>query len=259
MEENITTKTSLTKNLNKLSWTSVVALNVDANANIKTVLDTESYLYDIKVEAGSGKAVVSGRLGVKVLYIDTDNITNTLTDNQTWTETLTDTSITTDAIINAYNYNIANTILGRDGSLKISCEISINPIMSMNVALASGTGNFENLIVKKSEINTCAIDSVVDTAFDYSVNFETKEPVAKILMYNSSFSPTSVEAEQGKVVVEGKLFSTLIYETAGDESEIKELTDTFALKTAVEANVDEEDVLDILFNIDKSKENIGLP
>jgi len=64
MEENITTKTSLTKNLNKLSWTSVVALNVDANANIKTVLDTESYLYDIKVEAGSGKAVVSGRLGV---------------------------------------------------------------------------------------------------------------------------------------------------------------------------------------------------
>ncbi len=256
MEENITTKTSLTKNLNKLSWTSVVALNVDANANIKTVLDTESYLYDIKVEAGSGKAVVSGRLGVKVLYIDTDNITNTLTDNQTWTETLTDTSITTDAIINAYNYNIANTILGRDGSLKISCEISINPIMSMNVALASGTGNFENLIVKKSEINTCAIDSVVDTAFDYSVNFETKEPVAKILMYNSSFSPTSVEAEQGKVVVEGKLFSTLIYETAGDESEIKELTDTFALKTAVEANVDEEDVLDILFNIDKSKENI---
>ena len=257
MEENITTKTSLTKNLNKLNWTSVVALNVDANANIKTVLDTESYLYDIKTEAGSGKAVVSGRLGVKVLYIDTDNITNTLTDNQTWTETLTDSSITADAIINANSYSISNTILEGSGSLKISCDIRINPIMNMNVALASSTGNYDNLIVKKTEISTCAVDSVVDSAFDYSVNFETKEQVGKILMSNSSFSPTSVEAEQGKIVVEGKLFSTLVYETAGEESEIKEITDTFALKTAVEATVDEEDVLDLLFNIDKSKENIS--
>ena len=50
MEENITTKTSLTKNLNKLSWTSVVALNVDANANIKTSFITQGCMIDGEVK-----------------------------------------------------------------------------------------------------------------------------------------------------------------------------------------------------------------
>ena len=104
MEDNLFSKTSLTKTLNKLSFNSNFSMNVDSNANIKNILDVESYLYDLKAEAGSGKAVVSGKLGVKVLYIDTDNITNTLTDSQTINETLVDPSITADAYINVSNF-----------------------------------------------------------------------------------------------------------------------------------------------------------
>ncbi len=256
MEDNLFSKTSLTKTLNKLSFNSNFSMNVDSNANIKNILDVESYLYDLKAEAGSGKAVVSGKLGVKVLYIDTDNITNTLTDSQTINETLVDQSITADAYINVSNFTTVNSIVSGEGNLKVGCEVNVMPVMYINLAIPNNASNFENLIVKKSEINTLTLNSIIDSAFDYSVNFETKDAISKILMYNASFASEGAHAEQGKTVVEGKIYSTLIYETAGEESEIKELTDVFNLKTAVEANVDADDILDVNFVLDKSKETI---
>lgn len=256
MEDNLTTKTCLTKNLAKQNFNTVLTLSVDANANIKTVLDVEGFLIDSRIDAGSGKATLTGKVGVKVLYIDTDNITNTLTDSQSITETITDSSITTDAYLNATNTNVVCNVLSSDGGLKISCEVSFNPIVYMNMPLPTTATNFENLIVKKSEISTCSISSVVDNNFNYSVNMETKDDIAKILMCNAHFTPESVQAEQGKAVVEGKLYCTLVYESAGEESELKQLTDTFSLKSALEINTEEGDSLDLTFTLDPFKTNI---
>ncbi len=256
MEGNSTTKTSLTKNLNKVNFSSSFTLNVDANANIKNILDVESYLYDLKLDTNAGKAQLTGKLGVKVLYIDTDNISNTLTDSQNISESITDASITADSYINASKYSIANTVSNNDGTVKILCDINIAPIMYLSVALPSIDSNFENLIVKKSEISVCALNSVVDSSFNYSVNLETKDDISKILMYKAFFAPESVFSQQGKAVVEGKIFSTLVYETNGEDSEIKEIADSFNLKTSLDLPVDEGDILDLSFIVDPSQENI---
>ena len=257
MEEQNFTKTCLTKNLSKLNINANFNMSVDANANIKDILDVESYLYDIKVEAGSGKALFSAKLGVKVLYIDTDNISNTISDSQTISETITDPSITQDAFINAMNFSLVNSVLESVGALKVGCEVSVLPVMYLNVAIHNNTSNFENLIVKKSEIETFSINSVISGDFDYSVNFETKDSVSKILMYNANFNCDGVVAELGKLVVEGKLYSTLVYETAGEASEIKEIVDVFNVKTSLPAGVDADDFVDVAFVMDKSRESIA--
>lgn len=254
--EDFLTKTTYVKNLNKLNFNSQLNVNIDANANIKTILDVESYLYDSRVECASGKATINAKLGVKVLYIDTDNITNTITDNANITETLTDASITADSFINLTNVTTTNRVIDSSASLKISCETSVSPILYLNIGLGNNSSNYENLIVKKSEIETCSIGSVVNTNFDYSVNLETKNNISKVLMYNAYFAPSSVSAEDGRAIVEGKIFSKLIYETQNDaDTEIKELSDTFNLKTEIEVpTLSAGDSLDLDFSINKNKE-----
>ena len=65
------------KNLKKVDFNSTLNISVDANANVKTILDINSYLFNIKADCTDGKAIISGKIGVSVLYLDTDNIFNT--------------------------------------------------------------------------------------------------------------------------------------------------------------------------------------
>lgn len=258
MEENKLTQTCFAKNLGKLNFTSIISVSVDANANIKTVLDTESYLYDCSVECVNGKMIVSGKIGVRVLYIDTDNISNTVCDSQSFSETLTDSSITADSIINICNSTSNCTVLQAEGGLKINVDVTIMPVMYLNLALNTGAGGYDNLIVKKSEVTTCAIDQKIDTNFDYTINLETKDAVSKILIYNAHFTPSQVRAQDGSVLVEGKIFSKLIYETISEnESEIKELCNSYTIKTDVPvANLVGESLLDLSFCMDRNKLSI---
>ena len=63
MNENMdSVKIMYARNLNKLSCNIPLSIAVDNNANIKTILDINSYVYDEKVECGNGKAIVSGRV-----------------------------------------------------------------------------------------------------------------------------------------------------------------------------------------------------
>ena len=136
-------KVTYAKNIQKHNFSLVVSLPIDNNANIKTILNVSSYLFDEKVECASGKAVVSGKVGVKVLYIDTDNITNTVTDSLTFSEQIADASISADCFLNLGDVNLLNTVLTSDGALKINCDITFSPTIYMNLALPQNNA-FEN-------------------------------------------------------------------------------------------------------------------
>lgn len=260
MEENQDAiKITYAKNLSKINFNSTINVNIDSNVNIKTILDIDSFIYDKKVESGKGKAVISGKLGVKVLYIDTDNITNTITDSQTFSENIVDSSITNDCIINLTNASIVNNVLSHDGPLKINCEISLSPVVYLNIGIANKASSFDNMVLKKSEINTSTISGKVDTSFEYTTNFETRDNISKILCYNAYFCPISTSATDGGAIVEGKLYSKLIYETNdGENIKIKELNDIFNVKTEINLPFVERDcMLDLTFEINKSMTNIN--
>ena len=253
MEENLDTiKITYAKNLNKLNFSS-------SNVNVKTILNVDSYIFDEKVECGNGKAIITGKLGVKVLYIDTDNISNIVNDSQSFSETFVDESITSDCFINISNASVVGNVLSSDKTLKINCDVNISPTLYLNLALNTSNSSFENMIVKKNEISTNTIACNVDTSFEYATNIETKENVTKILCYDAYFTPSSLTSYDEYAVVEGKLYSKLLYESASDdESVIKEICDTFNLKSEINIpNITKDCLTDFNFSIDKSKENIS--
>ena len=258
MEDNAKiTKITYAKNLQTLNINTVISTPIDANVNIKKIIDVCTYIYDTKTECGNGKAIINGKLGVKVLYVDTDNITNTLTDTQTFSESYTNSTITNDCILNISDCNISHSILSTEGSLKISLDIVINPICYVNLPMNTNT-NFENMIIKKSEIHTNSITQFVNTNFDYTLNFETKENITKILCHNAHYSNTSLTCYDNYAVAEGKLYSTLIFETTeNEETKIKQLNDCFNIKTDISLDgLSADCMMDVSFSLDKSRENI---
>lgn len=258
MEELKSTKIAFAKNLKKLNFGTTLSMPIDANVNIKTVLDVTSYIFDEKVECGNGKAIISGKIGLKVLYVDTDNFTNTLTTNQSFNETYVDSSLTNECFVNILNSTIVNNILSSDDILKINCEVSISPIMYLNLSLNNNLPNFEDLIVKKSEINTQTISNIVNTNFEYATNFETKDNVSKILCCNAYFCADKVTSNNNVAIIEGKICSSIIFESVDqDESIIKRLDNVTNIKYDV--NIDgltDDSVLDLSFVVDKAMENI---
>ncbi|MBO5954876.1 MAG: hypothetical protein J6Q13_02785, partial [Clostridia bacterium] len=145
-------KIAFKKSLNKFNFSSTMSVAIDSNVNIKTILNTHAYLYDEKIECGNGKAILTGRIGLKVLYIDTDGISNTITDSQAISENLIDTALTSDSFVAISNRTIVASVLSSDGVLKVSCDISLEPVMFMNIPISNNYQQDENTICKKSEL-----------------------------------------------------------------------------------------------------------
>lgn len=259
MANNESVKITYVKNLNKLNFNSTISVAIDSNVNIKTVLNVDSYIYDTKVETGSSKAVISGKIGVNVLYIDTDNMTNTISDSQNFSETYVDNSISSDCFISIINSSVMSNVLSSDGILKINCDISIEPVEYLNLSMPNNLINFENMITKKEEITTSTISNTVNSNFEYTTNLETNLAVSKILYCNSSFTVENVTPYQDYALVEGKLNSKLIFETMnGDEVEIKEISKNETIKNEISIqNLTSDSVCDLNFSVDKSKTNIS--
>ena len=260
MEENSKSmKITYAKNLSKFNFNTTLSVPIDSNVNIKTILDVNTYLFDHKVECGNGKAIISGKIGVKVLYIDTDNMTNTITDSQSFSDTYLDSSITSETFLNVNNFNIVNNILSSDGSLKINCDLSISPVAYLNLSLSNNLQANEMLITKKSELTTSTISCCVNTKFEHVTNLETKDTISKVLCNNSYFTPEKTTAQDGFAIVEGKMVSCVVYETTTeDTTTIKEMHETSNIKCDVEIeNLTKENLLDLSFMIDKSQDEIS--
>lgn len=260
MEDNTQNiKISYLKNLNNFNFNTTLNISVDANVNIKNILNINTYLYDKKVECGNGKAIISGKIGVKVLYIDVDNMTNILTDSQNFSETYLNNLITSDTHLNISNSKIMNNILSSDGTLKINCDINISPTAYLNLGIANKIPSNEMLITKKDEVKTNTISAFVDTSFEYTTNSETQDKISKILCCQSSFIEEKIVADDGFAVVEGKIVSSILYETNKDDDVVlKELKNTSNIKYDIEiAGLTKENILDLSFTLDQFNENIS--
>lgn len=257
--ENIDNKIAYTKNLTRQNFNLLINTPVDSNANIKTIININSYIYDKKIETTSNKAIVSGKIGIKVLYIDTDNIFNTLTDSQSFSETITDTSITSDSYINLTNENLVCEVLSFDGILKLNCSMSFNPILYLNMAVPCLDNSYESLITKKCSTQTSVIKNIIETSFEYTCNLETKHNISKILCYRAYFVPKESIACEDSILVSGNIHSSLLYETEEDgQAVLKEICATNMIKTDFSVkNMTNDQILDLTYCIDQSKCDIS--
>ena len=246
------------KNLEKHNFSSTLNLQIDSKVNIKTVLNVNCYIFDERIESASGKAVISGKLGVKVLYIDTDNITNTLTEVQPFSETVIDNSITADCYIMLTNISNLCQEISTDSTLKVECNISFVPVVYVNLAIPYRLNLDEQTICRNSNFTTNTIVNKIDTSFNYTTNLETQNNISKILNSNSRFSLVNTTAQDGYAIVEGKLFTCVIYETEeNEETKIKQLCDVFNIKTDIElSELKQDSILNLSFTLDNSSESI---
>ena len=256
--ENEAISITYAKNLNKQNFNSIINLQIDSKVNVKTILNAYCYIFDEKIESASGKAVLSGKLRVKILYIDTDNITNTITETQPFSETILDNSITYDCFINITSLSCLCEVLSNDDNLKIGCNISFVPIVYVNLAMNNNLALDEHIISKNSTFTTNTIVNNIGTSFNYTTNFETQNNISKILNSESVFCLTNLTSQDGYAIVEGKLFSTIVYETnENEETKIKSLSDVYNIKTDLELpNLTQDSILDLNFKVDCSAENI---
>ena len=252
-------KIAFKKSLNKFNFSSTMSVAIDSNVNIKTILSTHAYLYDEKIECGNGKAIMTGRIGLKVLYVDTDGISNTITDSQAVSENIIDSALTTDSFVAVSNKTIVSNVISSDGVLKVNCDVSLIPVLFLNIPISNNYEQDENTICKKSELTTSVISANINSNFKHITTFETKDKISKILCYNSYFSISNYAAKDNSIYVQGKLFSSVLYET-DDNGEIrkKELIDTFNVATEIDVtNISSECELELYFDIDKNSENIS--
>ena len=247
------------KNMPKLNFNLTLNISYDSNANIKKVLDVSSYLFDQKVECGNGKALLTGKIGVKVLYLDSENMAGTLTGNMNFNETYVDGFITSDTHLNILDSTIVNSVLSTDGSLKVNCDVNISPIAYINLCLSNNIQTSDKMITKKKEVKSHVLNRFVSTKFEHTSNLETKDNINKVLSSNQCFVIESVNAENGYAVVEGKMNVNLVYEALIDgETVMKELKDESHLKYDVEiSDLTKDDLLDLSFAIDKGHEEIS--
>ena len=259
MEDFLNFKTAYAKTLNKISFNSTINIPIENNTNIKKILDVSSYLFDTKIECGNEKAIISGKLGVKVVYLDNENSAGTLSSSQNFSETFQDKSITNETYINILNNHIVNTILSSDEILKISCEVNINPISYINLSLNNNIQSNEFLITKKNFIVTNNISSHVKTNFNYTTTFETKEKISKILSCYNFFTPQKNIVENGYVSVEGILKTILLVEVLNEDLiTLKELQSMKNIKCDIEINsLNKESLVDLTYSVDKSFDEIS--
>ena len=259
MGDRTNSKIILSKNLSKQTFNLTISTPIDSNTNIKTLIDINPYIFDQKIECGNGKAIITGKLGVKVLFFDTDNITNTISDSVSFTETYADSSINEDTFLNIFNTIITPNVLSTDGVLKINFDITILPVAYLNFYLPQNLEGGNSLICKKNEITTNSISQIVNSNFDFVCNFETKHSVDKILSVYNYFSPENIIAQEGYAVIEGKILTSIIFESINENNSIvKELVETTPLKQDVEiSGLTKDCCFDFVYSIDKSREEIS--
>ncbi|MBQ2691752.1 MAG: DUF3794 domain-containing protein [Clostridia bacterium] len=108
---------------------------IDQNVHIKNIINVQSYIYDCELSAITGKCNIKGKLGVKIVYLDVDNVYNTLTDETSFLESISDESITNDCKIFMNNENVSCNIDYDSTYLKLNFNVNAKLYSNIDINL----------------------------------------------------------------------------------------------------------------------------
>ena len=247
MEENNGIKISHITNLPSLNVKSQLNINIDQNTNIKQVLNIETCLIDSQVEPMSNKALVKGTLGIKVIYIDTDNMCNTLSDSVSFSETITSEQISSGCEIMVSSSQFVAEFENDDKSIKISIDGIIDSTCNLNLGLNIFNHDDDGLITKKSILQANSCVQQVNKTTSYDFDFKLGAPINKMLSCDSKVIVDETKCYDGYILLVGQIINTIIYEIDnGGSSAIKITTNSTPFKCEVEAPAcDNECVADV--------------
>jgi len=233
-------------NLPTLNIKSQLTLNIDSNTHIKQVLNSEACLIDAQVEPMQHKALVKGVIGVKVVYIDSDNMFNSLSESFNFSETISGENINTESLISISNNQILSTFENDEKTINVSIDGFLEFICNYNINLNVFYPNNSELISKKSTISTYSCVQKLNKSVDYNFDFKLNSKINKILSYDSKVVIEDVKCYDGYLLVNGQIINTIIYEINTDIDGVKCYNNSTPFKCEVEAsNCDNECMADI--------------
>ena len=258
MEGNNVIKIAHTANLPTLNIKSQLNINIDSNTHIKQVLNIETCLIDAQIEPMLNKALVKGTIGVKAIYVDTDNMFNTLSDTASFSETINSDYLTADCQINIINSQFVAEFFNDDKTLHLTIDGSIDCFCNLNTGLNAFNSSSDALITKKSVLSTYCCMQTINKTTNYDYDFKLDAKISKMLSCDSKIIVEEAKCYEGYILLSGQIVNTIIYDVEGDGNNIIKInTNQTPFKCEVEANgCDNECVADVNAHINLNSTQI---
>ena len=235
-----------TTNLPTRNFKSQANLNIDSNAHIKQVINIETCLIDYSIEPMSHKALIKGTIGVKAVYVDTDNMFSSLSDSISFSETINSDNISPDCQITITNAEFLSEFDNDDRMLRVDIEGSIDCFCNINTNINVFNPVEEGLIAKKSILSACSCLQKINKTCNFDFGFRLDDKINKILSYDSKIVVDECKCYDGYILINGQIINSIIYELQNDSNTIKIINNSTPFKCEVEANsCDSDCVADI--------------
>lgn len=246
-------------NLPSLNFKTQMNIAIDANAHIKTVVNVQPYMYDCDIDSINGKCNIKGKIGLKILYLDVDNVYNTITDETSFSESVTSQDLTNDCKVYLYNEQISPSIDYDEKYLRISLNVNAKLYSNIELGVNCPNTNMENLVVKKSPIEASHCIDCFKNKVGLENEITLDKRINKILGINISPNVQNIACNEGYITISGNNYIQLIYEIEQDgTSELRFHQETIPFKFETQATLCEVDcVANINLKIDNSSINFN--
>lgn len=194
-------------------------INIDADTHIKNIINCNAYLFDLTTESFSNKCIIKGKVGVKVVYVDLDNMLNAVTNTTDFSETVQSQDLTSDCQVYCYNEQLTSEYSFDDRSLKVGVNVNLKLFSTIDLNMNMSNTSTEDLIIKNHQMNVdYRLENISNS---YTDNLEITLPyrVNKVLSIDLKPCLQRVECEDGYLTVEGQTIYRLICEIEGEERE----------------------------------------
>lgn len=244
--------------LPNLNFKTQMNIPIDNNAHIKTIINIQPYLFDTSIECVNSKCEVKGKIGAKIIYLDTDNVYNTLNSETSFAESVLDNNLTGDVQVLMSNEQISSSVSFDDLHLKIDLSINAKLVGNINLNLNLCDTDNPDLITKKQTVATNYCVDKIDARNNQETSIKLPYRANKIL--NVSINPvaTKIESNSNYVTILGNSTIQILYDVDSDTScELKYFCNTFPFKYEVQANSNSESIVDACLNVDNSSINFS--
>ena len=243
-------------NLPSLNFKNQMNIAIDSNAHIKTIINVQAYLYDTEIDAVLGKCNIKGKIGVKLLYLDVDNVYNTISDSTSFMESVSSADIVSDCKIFMTNEQVLTDVSFDDKYLKLNFNVNAKLFSNIDLILNLANTNQEGLIQKKSSIEANSCLQTINNKNSQNCEIVLKKPISKILSTSITPCVESIECFDGYITISGNSQIQIIYETTGDNPELKLNNESCKFKFETQASLCETNCLaNLELKLDNSKTN----
>lgn len=170
-----------------------------------------------KVQALSKQIKISGRVSLKLIYLDSEGKLNSFDYISDFSEDISDDAVVADmpCLVRAAVVDSVSSISGSE--IKVQTVVELTP-MVVEVNTADVLEESEGALVLRQEQDYQKYIATVDEEFEVSDEYACGVKVDDVLFYDSKVLACSVDNSDGKMTMSGQLEVCIIYSAEGAQT-----------------------------------------